>query len=130
VKETILLNRFLIIVNGQASCISEGHSMADHHPDVQQGGADDPRARLTQSQRRYLSRGLSQPGGKLPLFDEDGRQVPRQTVEACIAHGWAEAWFANPIKPDWLVCKLTPTGYRILGHEPPASVASPTESSR
>ena len=72
-------------------------------------------ARPTEPQRRYLERGLSEPGGKLPLFDRDGRQVPRKTVEACIAHGWAERWTANPIKPDWVVCKLTPAGYRVLG---------------
>lgn len=74
-------------------------------------------------QRRYLARGLAQAGGKLPLFDEDGRQIPRQTVEACIAHGWAEAWISNPIKPDWLVCRLTAAGYRALGTEPPAGAA-------
>src|SRR5215471_3343713 len=75
-------------------------------------------ARPTEPQRRYLERGLTEPGGKLPLFDRDGRQVPRKTVEACIAHGWAESWSANPIKPDWLVCRLTPAGYRALGVAP------------
>jgi hypothetical protein len=25
----------------------------------------------------------------------------------------------NPIKPDWLVCRLTAAGYRVLGHEVP-----------
>jgi hypothetical protein len=75
-------------------------------------------ARPTEPQRRYLERGLAEPGGKLPLFDRDGRQVPRKTVEACIAHGWAESWTVNPIKPDWLVCKLTPAGYRVLGVAP------------
>ena len=75
--------------------------------------------RPTDAQRRYLSRGLAEPGGKLPLFSLDGREVPRKTIEACIAHGWAEPWFNNPIKPDWLVCKLTPAGYRVLGQLPP-----------
>jgi hypothetical protein len=75
-------------------------------------------ARPTEPQRRYLERGLREPGGKLPLFGRDGRQVPRKTVEACIAHGWAEAWTANPIKPEWLVCKLTSAGYRVLGAAP------------
>jgi hypothetical protein len=74
--------------------------------------------RPTDPQRRYLERGLSEAGGKLPLFDRDGREVPRKTIEACIAHGWAEPWFANPIKPDWVVCKLTTAGYRALGAEP------------
>lgn len=74
--------------------------------------------RPTEPQRRFLERGLSEPGGKLPLFDRDGRQVPRKTVEACIAHGWAEPWTVYPIKPDWIVCKLTSAGYRALGAAP------------
>jgi hypothetical protein len=81
-------------------------------------GAD--AARPTEPQRRYLERGVREPGGKLPLFDRAGRPVPRKTVEACIAHGWAAPWTANPIKPDWLVCKLTPAGYRALGVVPEA----------
>jgi hypothetical protein len=79
------------------------------------GGVPPETARPTEPQRRYLERGLAEPGGKLPLFDRNGRQVPRKTVESCIAHGWAESWTANPIKPDWLVCRLTPAGYRALG---------------
>ena len=74
----------------------------------------------SEAQRRYLERGLAEPGGKLPLFDRDGREIPHKTIETCIAHGWAAPWFANPIKPDWLVCKLTPAGYRALGQVPAA----------
>ena len=77
------------------------------------------RALPTEAQRRYLARGLSEPGGKLPLFDRDGRAIPRKTVEACIAQGWAERWFGNPLKPDWLVCRLTPDGFRVLGQPVP-----------
>jgi hypothetical protein len=73
----------------------------------------------SEAQRRYLERGLKEPGGKLPLFDPDGREIPHRTIESCVAHGWAEAWGRNPVKPDWLVCRLTPAGYRVLGHEPP-----------
>ncbi len=72
------------------------------------------------AQRAYLARGLAQPGGKLPLFDENGREVPHETVRACLARGWAAPWFANPIKPDWVVARLTASGYRLLGAEPPA----------
>ncbi len=72
------------------------------------------------AQRRYLERGLDQPGGKLPLFDRDGRQVPGKTVQACIEHGWAEPWTRNPIKPEWLVCRLTAAGYQMLGRAVPA----------
>ena len=66
------------------------------------------------AQRRYLMRGLSQPGGKLPLFDEDGKHVHPALVKACVAHGWAEPWFDNPVKPDWLVCKLTEKGRQAV----------------
>jgi hypothetical protein len=71
----------------------------------------------TMAQRRYLARGLDQPGGKLPLFDESGRGIDRKTVESCVERGWAEPWFANPIKPGWLVCKLNPAGYGLLGRD-------------
>jgi hypothetical protein len=72
-------------------------------------------------QRRWLLRGAAQPGGKLPLFDTDGREIPKATIRACLAAGWAEPWFANPVKPDWLVCKLTAEGYRAVGRKPPAT---------
>ena len=58
----------------------------------------------------WLARGLDQPGGKLPLFDPDGQRVNPRTIKACLEQGWAEPWFDNPIKPDWLVCKLTEAG--------------------
>ena len=61
----------------------------------------------------YLRRGLDQPGGKLPLFDLDGQAVAAVLVRRCLERGWAEPWFNNPLKPDWLVCKLTPTGRRL-----------------
>jgi hypothetical protein len=79
--------------------------------------------RPSEAQRRYLRRGLEEPGGKLPLFDRSGREVPKATIQACIAHGWATAWVANPIKPDWLVCRLTDAGYRVLKCEPPIGEA-------
>lgn len=71
-------------------------------------------ATLSRVQRRYLERGLTQPGGKLPLFDKDGQRIKDQTIKACIKNGWAERWYNNPIKPDWLVCKLTPAGRDVL----------------
>lgn len=83
--------------------------------------------RPTEAQRRYLERGLTQAGGKLPLFDRDGREVSRKTVESCLAHGWAAPWVQNPIKPDWLVCRLTEAGYRVLGSDPPPGSKVPRE---
>jgi hypothetical protein len=67
----------------------------------------------TAPQRRYLVRGLDQAGGKLPLFDEFGQEVDIRTIRSCIRAGWAEPWFVNPLKPDWLVCKLTEAGRRV-----------------
>src|SRR3546814_13995514 len=61
--------------------------------------------RATATQLDWLRRGLEQPGGKLPLFDRDGQRMHPRTIRACMQHGWAEPWFDNPLKPEWLVCK-------------------------
>ncbi len=71
-------------------------------------------ARPSKSQKAWLVRGLDQPGGKLPLFDSEGKKISSRTVKSCIQQGWAVPWFENPIKPDWLVCKLTQSGRTIL----------------
>ena len=68
----------------------------------------------TDAQRAWLACGLPQPGGKLPLFHPDGRRVDARTIRACIDQGWAEQWFANPLKPDWLVCRLTAAGRTLV----------------
>lgn len=70
--------------------------------------------RPTGAQLRYLLRGLREASGKLPHFDEDGRLVPRKTVESCLAHGWAEPCSVHPARPDWQVCRLTDAGYAVL----------------
>jgi hypothetical protein len=72
-----------------------------------------------------LARGLTEPGGKLPLFDRNGRKVASRIIEACIAHGWAEPWTRNPIKPDWLVCRLTAKGCAALGQALPVADKQP-----
>lgn len=72
------------------------------------------RGRPTAAQRAYLRRGLDQPGWKLPLFDEEGQRYSTRTIRSCIAQGWAEAWFRNPMKPDWTVCRLTEAGYALV----------------
>ena len=67
----------------------------------------------SKNQILYLTRGLEQPGGKLPLFDDEGQEIDVRTIRACIKAGWAEPWFANPLKPDWLVCRLTEDGREV-----------------
>lgn len=78
----------------------------------------------TRRQIQWLRRGIGQPGGKLPLFDDKGQHVGPKLVEACIRAGWVERWFDNPLKPDWLVCRLTDTGRSVL------AAAQPAESGR
>ena len=73
-----------------------------------------PVLKASDTQARWLSCGLEQAGGKLPLFDANGQRVSERTVRSCIDKGWAEPWFSNPIKPDWLVCKLTDAGRQML----------------
>ena len=68
----------------------------------------------TKAQIKWLRQGLNQAGGKLPLFDSNGQKISSRTVNTCIKQGWAEPWFNNPIKPDWLVCKLTNAGRRVF----------------
>ncbi len=72
------------------------------------------RLRPPPTQAAWLKRGLAQPGGKLPLFDDDGQHYNARTVRACLDHGWAAPWIGNPLKPDWLVCKLTEAGRRAV----------------
>ena len=71
------------------------------------------RTRPTVTQLAWLQRGLDQAGGKLPLFDHYGQRYDSRTIQSAIEQGWAKPWFKNPIKPDWLVCRLTDEGRRI-----------------
>ncbi len=89
-----------------------GPALGDAGPDQRPW---DGRPRLIEqrqlaAQLNYLRAGLDQPGGKLPLFDQAGAAIPGALIRACIAKGWAERWFHNPMAPDWLVCRLTPRG--------------------
>lgn len=68
----------------------------------------------TMAQLRYLRLGRFQPGGKLPIFDPNGQQISKAVIKSCLKKGWVQTWFDNPIKPDWLVCKLTEEGRRII----------------
>jgi hypothetical protein len=86
------------------------------------GGADRT-GKPSAAQRKWLVRGLTQPGGKLPLFDADGRKVNPAVIKKCLELGWAEPWFANQMKPDWLVCKLTKSGRAMLAAADPHDMA-------
>src|SRR3546814_8509530 len=72
-------------------------------PAAQALGGARRKHRPTVTQLAWLSRGLEQAGGKLPLFDRYGQRYDIRTIRSCLEQGWAEPWFKNPIKPDWLV---------------------------
>ena len=88
-----------LLAHGAALCAVNDNHIADCQPSL--------------PELFYLRRGLGQPGGKLPLFDLDGQAIAAAVVQACLERGWAEPWFNNPLKPDWLVCKLTESGRRL-----------------
>ncbi len=90
------------------AAVAEGSVAAQDRPVF--GAAPQP----TNAEAAYLRPGLHQPGGKLPLFDVQGRPVRPLVIRACLARGWAERWFANPLAPDWLVCRLTDKGRAAL----------------
>jgi hypothetical protein len=52
-----------------------------------------------------------------------GVQTCALPIWVCLDRGWAAPWFANPIKPDWVVARLTAAGYRLFDVEPPAGLA-------
>ena len=70
--------------------------------------------RLNAKEQAYLKMGLGQAGGKLPLFDELGQEINTSVIKSCLKKGMAEHWFANPLKPEWLVCRLTKEGRQAL----------------
>ncbi len=55
------------------------------------------------------------------MFDRDGQRIDGRTIRSCIERGWAEPWIRNPVKPGWLVCRLTEQGRDALdvGFLPP-----------
>ncbi|RKQ71294.1 hypothetical protein DES40_0607 [Litorimonas taeanensis] len=62
----------------------------------------------------WLKTGENNPEGRLSLFDGLGQRVDPQIQRLAIRNGWAEGWFANPMRPDWMVCRLTLSGQRVL----------------
>lgn len=98
----------IVVINGGKGSNSPVKNAAET------GAATQPNGKPSSAQARYLRMGLEQPGGKLPLFDESGQEIKPATIRSCVEKGWAEPWFNNPVKPDWLVCKLTDAGRAAL----------------
>lgn len=62
----------------------------------------------------WLKTGAGNKEGRLALFDGTGQRVDQTVQRAALSQGWVEGWFANPMRPDWMVCRLTPSGRRFL----------------
>ncbi|MEO9899747.1 hypothetical protein [Nisaea sp.] len=86
-------------------------------PTSSKGSTSHRDKRPTKAQISWLARGLDEPGGKLPLFTTEGQRVNDRMVKSCLDHGWAEPWFENPLKPNWLVCKITDQGRAVLNRK-------------
>jgi len=71
--------------------------------------------------REWLSGGLKREDGRLALFDLFGEPIDRGAVKKAIAQGYAEPWFASPMRPQWTVCRLTPKGRTAL-NRPSATI--------
>lgn len=68
----------------------------------------------TDEQRRWLSLGLQQPGGKLPLYNEKGQRIAVELITACVEAGWAAPWAINPTRSDNQICRITDAGRLAL----------------
>lgn len=69
---------------------------------------------LSDEQRRWLTVGSQQPGGKLPLYDEKGVRISAELIKLALECGWAEPWANNPIHHDNLICRITESGRQAL----------------
>lgn len=68
----------------------------------------------TETQYKYLTRGLNDEGGKLPLFDRHGQRIRRRTIKACLSHGWSKPMYKYMVQSDWQFCRLTAKGRKQL----------------
>ncbi|MEJ2027151.1 MAG: hypothetical protein P8X52_06795, partial [Limibacillus sp.] len=68
----------------------------------------------------WMRRGLGQPGGKIPVFDENDNPVDPKIVRRCLEQQWVEPWIGNQKNPNnlYMACRLSPLGRRLVGREP------------
>ena len=64
--------------------------------------------------RNWLHGGLNRADGRLAIFDTFGEPVNKAVIKSAIAAGLAEPWFSSPMRPQWMVCRLTPKGRDAL----------------
>ena len=62
----------------------------------------------------WLQGGLNRSDGRLALFDRFGEPVDKAVIKTAIKQGLAEPWFSSPMRPQWMVCRITPKGRESL----------------
>ena len=74
---------------------------------------NDVQKTIDQDMLDWLSGGLGRADGRLALFDRFGEPVDPKMVRRCVQAGLAEPWFANPMRPSWMVCRLSDQGRAV-----------------
>ncbi len=67
-----------------------------------------------EAMRQWLQGGLDREDGRLAIFDMFGEPVNKSVIKSAIASGLAEPWFSSPMRPQWMVCRITPKGRAAL----------------
>ncbi len=69
---------------------------------------------LEADMRDWLRGGATRGDGRLALFDQFAEPIDKTLIKTAVASGYAEPWFASPMRPQWTVCRLTPKGRAFL----------------
>lgn len=64
--------------------------------------------------RDWLRGGTIRADGRLALFDQFAEPIDKDLIKSAVASGFAEPWFASPMRPQWTICRLTPKGRAFL----------------
>ena len=64
--------------------------------------------------RDWLNGGLNREDGRLAIFDTFGEPINKAVIKTAIASGFAEPWFSSPMRPQWMVCRLTAKGRAVV----------------
>ena len=77
---------------------------------------DAVRIRPTNSQKRWLNKGLSMKGKTLPLFNSTGQKFNKRTVKSCLNLGWVIPVMTDPTRSRLTIYKLTEKGEQVLSN--------------